>query len=399
MKERLSSKALAITPSPTLAIDSRAKQMLKEGIDVIGFGAGEPDFDTPEHIKAAAIEAINQGFTKYTPASGIPELKEAICLKLKKDNGLDYDKEQVVISNGAKHSLDNVFAALLNEGDEVLIPAPYWVSYPELVKLNNGVPVIVETKGEDNYKLKASQLLKALTPKTKALVINSPCNPTGQVYSREELEEIAAVAVEKNIFVVSDEVYEKLIYSNKQHVSMASLGEEIKKLVITVNGASKTYSMTGWRIGYTASEQEIAQAMADIQSHNASNPNSIAQKAALAALTGPQDCVEEMRKAFARRRDYMVERIKGMPHVSCLEPEGAFYLFINLEECLGKKFRGEKLRNVDQLAALLLEHYRVALVPGKGFGAPNFARLSYATSLEKITEGLSRLESFLKELV
>lgn len=394
----LSRKAKQITPSPTLSIDAKAKQMKSEGKDVIGFGAGEPDFDTPLHIKEAAILAINQGFTKYTPASGIPELKEAVCAKLLKENGLVYQPQQIVVSNGAKHSLDNVFCALLDRGDEVLIPAPFWVSYPELVKLNEGTPVIIETKKEDNYKIRGSQLAKAVTPRTKALILNSPSNPSGQLYTREELEELAAVAVKNNIFIISDEVYEKLIYDQNEHISIAALGEDIKKLTIIVNGVSKTYSMTGWRIGYTASEMEMAKAMADIQSHNASNPNSIAQKAAYAALTGSQDCVEEMRQAFEKRRNYMLERINAMPYLSCIIPQGAFYLFVYIGETFSRHFRGIAVENGDHFAELLLEHYRVAIVPGRGFGAPEYARFSYATSLENIQIGLERLESFLNEL-
>ena len=394
----LSRKAMQISPSPTLAIDSRAKQMKSEGIDVIGFGAGEPDFDTPEHIRAAAIEAINQGFTRYTPASGIPELKAAVCHKLRKENNLDYEPEEIIISNGAKHSLDNVFSAILNPGDEVIIPIPYWVSYPELVKINDGVPVALETKPENNYKADSDDLTRAFSPRTKALVLNSPCNPTGQVYNWDELEAIAEFAVKNNVFIISDEVYEKLIYGKKTHVSIASLNEDVKKLTITVNGASKTYAMTGWRIGYTASELDIAKTMASIQSHGASNPNSIAQKAALTAISSSQSCVELMRRAFSERRDYMVQRIGAMPYISCIEPDGAFYLFADLSGAFNKSFRGAPVQDSNNMANLLLEHFRVALVPGEGFGAPDYARLSYATSMENIEKGMDRLEEFLKTL-
>ncbi len=394
----LSQKALQISPSPTLTIDSRAKLMKSEGKDVIGFGAGEPDFDTPEHIKEAAIRAIQQGFTKYTPASGTPELKQAVCQKLFKDNSLQYETEQVVISNGAKHSLNNVFAALLNNEEEVIIPAPYWVSYPELVKLHGGIPVIISTRKEKDFKLTAEELKDALSTNTKALVLNTPSNPTGQTYTKDELEKLAEVCVENNILLISDEVYERILYGTSRHISPASLGEEIKKLTVLVNGVSKTYSMTGWRIGYTASEREIAKAMSDIQSHATSNPNSIAQKAAYAALTGPDDCVEEMRQTFEKRRNFMVRRIKEMPLLSCIEPQGAFYLFVNLSQAFGKQFRGERIQNGEHLAELLLEHYLVALVPGKGFGAPEYARISFASSLENITTGLERIETFLKEL-
>jgi aspartate aminotransferase len=394
----LSRRALQITPSPTLTIDAKAKQMRSEGIDVIGFGAGEPDFDTPRHIKEAALEAINSNFTRYTPASGIPELKEAICKKLLLDHGLEYQPQQIVVSNGAKHSLFNIFAGLLNEGDEVIIPAPYWVSYPEIVKLNGGVPVIVDTKIENNFKLTGPELKKALSPRTKALVLNSPSNPTGQVFLKEELEEIAALALEANFYLVSDEIYEKLIYGRNKHISIASLSEEVKRLTVIINGVSKTFAMTGWRIGYSASDAKLATAMSNIQSHATSNPNSIAQKAACEALTAPQVSVEEMRKAFAMRRDYMVERVKRMPYLSCLEPEGAFYLFVNVSEIFSKEFRGEKVENADNLAALLLEQFRIALVPGQGFGAPDYVRISYAVSQENIRLGLDRIESFLQEL-
>lgn len=394
----LSTRAAQITPSPTLSIDSKAKRLKSEGKDIVGFGAGEPDFDTPVHIKEAAIAAINGGFTKYTPASGIPELKEAICRRLFNDNALLYQSQQIIVSNGAKHSLDNVFCALLNGDDEVIIPAPYWVSYPELVKLNGGVPVIVETKKENNYKLNGEEFAQAISPRTKALLLNSPSNPTGQIYSKKELEALAAVALKNNIFVVSDEVYEKLVYGQSAHVSIASLGKEIKDLTIVVNGASKTYAMTGWRIGYTASSPEIAKAMADIQSHNASNPNSIAQKAACAAFAGPQDCVEEMRRTFAQRRDYMLEYIARLPYLSCITPQGAFYLFVNVRETFSRKFKGLPVENGDYLAEILLDYYGVALVPGRGFGAPDYVRLSYATAQETIKAGLERLESFLQEL-
>lgn len=394
----LSKKALNISPSPTLAISAKEKQMKSEGIDVIGFGAGEPDFDTPDHIKEAAVKSIWDGFTKYTPAAGILDLKKVICEKFKNDNGLDYSPNQIVISNGAKHSLDNIFAALLDPGDEVIIPAPYWVSYPEMVKLNDGVPVYIETDSTSCFKVTLMQLKKALTSKTKALILNSPSNPTGQVYSREELEFIAKFAVENNVFVISDEVYEKIIYDQVEHVSIASLGPEIKNLTIVVNAVSKTYSMTGWRIGYAAAPVELATAMGDIQSHLTSNPNSIAQKASLAAITGPQDCVEVMRKAFLERRDFMVKRVKEIPHLDCLTPPGSFYLFIEVGNTFGKTFRGKVIEHVDDFAEYLLTDYQVALVPGSGFGSPDCVRLSFATSMENIQEGLKRIEAFAREL-
>ncbi len=394
----LSQKALHISPSPTLTIDARAKALKSAGEDVIGFGAGEPDFDTPLHIRQAAQKAIDEGFTRYTPASGIPELKKAICEKLREDNGLEFEPNQIVVSNGAKHALDNVFTALLNEGDEVIIPAPYWVSYPELVKLNGGVPIILQTRQENGYKVGKSELEQTLTPRTKAFLLNSPGNPTGHVYTGEELEDIADLALKHHFYIISDEIYEKLIYGENAHISIASLGRELQERTIIVNGVSKSYAMTGWRIGYTASSPAIAGAMAGIQSHAASNPNSIAQKAALAAIAGPQDCVEEMRRVFAGRRDYMLDRLGHFPLVSSMEPEGAFYLFVHIGNTFTKKFKGIPVGDGDNFAAMLLEHYRLAVVPGKGFGAPEHARFSYATSMENITRGLDRLESFLREL-
>ena len=395
---KLSRKAMAISPSPTLTIDARAKQLKSEGVDVIGFGAGEPDFDTPEHIREAALKAIQEGFTRYTPSGGIPELKEAICERLKQDNNLDYRPAQIVVSNGAKHSLANVFTAILDPGDEVLIPAPYWVSYPEMVKLADGVPVSVMTDPQGGGKLTAELLQRYLTPRTRAIVLNSPGNPTGQVLSRKELEAIAEVAERHDLFIVSDEVYEKLVYGGAEHISIASLDEAIKKRTVIVNGVSKAYAMTGWRIGYTASLVELAAAMDSIQSHLTSNPNSIAQKAAVAALRGPQDCVEEMRLVFDSRRTYALERLHKMKYLSCSEPRGAFYLFVDAGQALGLSFRGTAIDDTDTLAALMLEHYRVAVVPGRGFGAPAYLRLSYATSMENIKEGLGRIEAFLQEL-
>ena len=393
----LSRKGLSISPSATLAIDSKAKKLKAEGIDVVGFGAGEPDFDTPVHIKQAAIAAIEAGFTKYTPASGTMTLKEAICAKFKKDNGLDYAPANIVISNGAKHSLVNVFQAICNPGDEVIIPAPFWVSYPEMVKLADGVPVIVYTTEEQGFKFTVDQIRQAVTAKTKAIILNSPSNPTGMVYTREELAELADLAVKKGFYVVSDEIYEKLIYDGKTHVSIASINEKIKAQTIIVNGVSKTYAMTGWRIGYTASTPEIAKIMSNVQSHATSNPNSIAQKAAEAAISGPQDMVATMVAAFASRRDYMVKRINSMPGLSCVNPNGAFYVMMNISQLMGKELAGLKIQSSDDFANVLLEKANVALVPGSGFGIDTHVRLSYATSQENITKGLDRIEQFLKQ--
>ncbi len=394
----LAKKGLAVSPSPTLAIDSKAKELKSRGVDVISFGAGEPDFDTPAHIREAAIAAINQGHTRYTPASGTPELKEAICRKLQRENGLHYSPAEIVVSNGGKHSLSNAFAALLNPGDEVLIPVPYWVSYPELVKLNDGIPVEVVTEEKQGFKVTIPDLKKAWSPRTKALVLNSPSNPTGQVYTREELEMIGYFCYEHEMYIIADEIYERLVYDGLACTSIAGLGDYTKKLTVLVNGVSKSYAMTGWRIGYTASAPEIAGVMGAIQSHATSNPNSIAQKAALAALDGPQEGMAEMLQAFDERRNYMVERIVGLPFLKALKPQGAFYVFVNIEGALGKAFGGREITDSDDFAARLLEEEKVAVVPGTGFGSPGYIRLSFATSMENIVKGLDRLEAFLAEL-
>ncbi len=393
-----SRKAQSISPSPTLTIDAKAKQLKKEGVDVIGFGAGEPDFETPAHIKEAAVRAIEAGFTRYTPVAGIPELLEAVSQKLQKDNGLAYEPRNIVVANGAKHALCNALAALLNPGDEVVIPAPYWVSYPEMVKINDGVPVVIQTKKENNFCPSPEDLKQALTPKTKAIIINSPGNPTGQVYSKEQLQAIADFAVQHNLFVIADEIYEKLIYGDSEHVSIASLGEEIKKRTVLVNGVSKTYAMTGWRIGYSASTAEIAKIMSSIQSHATSHANSIAQKAAVAALTGPQDCVQEMKEAFDARRKTMVGKIRSIPGLSCIEPQGAFYLFVDVSSTFGRAYNGRTVNSSDDFAAALLEEKQVAVVPGTGFGAPDYIRLSYALATEQMLKGLERIAAFVRAL-
>lgn len=393
----LSKRALSISPSSTLVIDAKAKKMRLEGVDVVGFGAGEPDFDTPEHIKEAAVKAIKEGFTKYTPASGMLELKEAVCRKLKKDNGLEYKLENIVISNGAKHSLANIFQAICNPGDEVIIPCPCWVSYPEMIKMASGKPIRLKATEEEGFKPSIDKFLGAITEKTKAIIINSPSNPTGMVYTEEELREIAKIAVEKKIYIISDEIYEKLIYDNLKHVSIASFNEEIKDLTILVNGVSKSYSMTGWRIGYTASNEKIADVMTNIQSHFTSNPNSIAQKAALAALDGNDDIIDAMISEFVKRRDYMVDRINSIEGISCIKPNGAFYVMMNISKLIGKEIKGVKITGSDVFANVLLEKANVALVPGSGFGTDIHVRLSYATSFKNITEGLNRIEKFLNK--
>ncbi|MBD8945966.1 MAG: pyridoxal phosphate-dependent aminotransferase [Clostridiales bacterium] len=392
----ISDKVKSISPSSTLAIDSKFKQMKAEGVDVVGFGTGEPDFDTPDYIKKAAVEAIAGGKTKYTPAAGTMELRRAICDKLKRENGLDYEPNQIVVTNGAKHALVNTFMAILNEGDEVIIPSPYWVSYPEMVKIADGVSVIIETKEEDEFKFTAKEFEDAITPKTRALVLNSPSNPTGMVYTEEELRSIAEVAVKHNIYVVADEIYEHLIYEGK-HVSIASFNDKIKDLTIIINGVSKTYAMTGWRIGYSASHPEVAKAISNLQSHATSNPNSIAQAATVAALNGGEEEIARMKAEFQKRRDYMVERINSIPGVSCRNPHGAFYVVMNISQLKGKRLGGRTIHTSDDFADVLLEKAGLALVPCSGFGADDFVRWSYATSMENIVEGLNRLETFLAQ--
>jgi len=392
----ISDKVSRVSPSSTLAIDAKFKQMKAEGIDVVGFGTGEPDFDTPDYIKKAAIQAIEEGKTKYTPAAGTMELRQAICDKLKRENGLTYAPNQIVVSNGAKHALINAFMAILNPGDEVIVPAPFWVSYPEMIKIADGVPVVIDTKEEDEFKFTKEQFENAITPKTRALVLNSPSNPTGMVYTEDELRTIAEVAVKHNIYIIADEIYEHLIYEGK-HVSIASFNEEIYNLTIIINGVSKTYAMTGWRIGYSAAHPEIAKAMANLQSHAASNPNSIAQAATVAALSGGKEEIEYMKSEFKKRRDYMVERINSIPGVSCKTPHGAFYVVMNISQLKGKTFGGKKIVTSDDFADVLLDKAKVALVPCSGFGADDFVRWSYATSMDNIKIGLDRLEAFLTE--
>jgi len=394
----ISERAKNVSPSPTLAITAKAAKMKAEGIDVISFGAGEPDFDTPANIKAAAIKSIEAGFTRYTATSGIDALKEAIISKLAKDNGLEYEKSQIVVSNGAKHSLYNAVLALVNPGDEVIIPSPYWVSYPEQAKLAGASSVFVKTDESTGFVATADMIAEAITPKTKLLVLNSPSNPTGGIYSRKQLEEIAELAVNKQIYVLSDEIYEKIIYDGQKHVSIASLGPEIKKLTVTINGFSKSYSMTGWRLGYAAAEPEIAAAMTRIQDHSTSNPVSFAQKGGVEALTGPQDDVLKMIAEFDNRRKVIVERLNGIPGVSCAMPGGAFYVFPNVSKLFGMSYGGRAIDSSDTFAEFLLDEANVAVVPGSGFGAPDYIRLSYATSMSAITNGLDRMAEAINKL-
>jgi aspartate aminotransferase len=394
----LSNRAKSLKPSPTLAINAKAKSMQAQGIHVISFGAGEPDFDTPQNIKQAAKKALDDGFTKYTPVGGMDDLKDAIIKKFQRDSGLSYKRSEIIVSCGGKHSFYNLAQAIFDQGEEVIIPAPYWVSYPPMVALANGTPVIVNTTEKNEFKITPEELKKAITPKTKALIINSPSNPTGSAYTKKELEKIAEIAISKNFFVISDEIYEKIIYDGFEFTSIASLGEEIKKKTIIVHGVAKTYAMTGWRIGYTAGSEEIISAMNNIQSQSTSNPTSISQKASVEALIGPQNEVEKMVSAFAQRRNYIVDRLNKIPGVSCYKPVGAFYVFPNFSSYYGKSYQGKKIENSTHLADYFLDVAKVAVVPGVEFGADPFERFSYATSMEDIKEGLNRIEEALKKL-
>ncbi|MFZ5969829.1 MAG: pyridoxal phosphate-dependent aminotransferase [Bacillota bacterium] len=395
MSKQLSQKNMQISPSVTLAITAKAKKMKADGIDVMSFGAGEPDFNTPAHIRKAAFDAMEKGMTGYTASSGLPELKQAICEKLKKENNLAYTPENIVVSNGAKHSLFNALQAICNPGDEVIVPVPFWVSYPELVKLADATPILVETPEENGFKYDEKSLLAAINENTKAIILNSPNNPTGSVYTEAELKKIAEIAEKHDIYVISDEIYEKLVYDG-EHISIASFGDKIKDLTIVINGMSKAYAMTGWRIGYLAANKEIANIINNIQSHATSNPNTIAQYASIEALKGDQEPIQKMVEAFVERRNYMVEKINTIPGISCRKPEGAFYVMVNISQLMGKTLKGYAINSSMDLAGYLLDTAQVAVIPGSGFGSDNYVRLSYATSLENIKEGLRRIEEALK---
>lgn len=386
----LAERVKTLTPSSTLAITAKAKELRQQGHDVIGLGAGEPDFNTPDHIMDAAEKAMRDGFTKYTPSGGIVELKKAISEKFIKDQGLDYGTDQIIVTNGAKHGLYTLFQVLLNPGEEVIIPAPFWVSYPEQVKLAEGKPVIIDGLEENQFKVTPDQVEKAITNKTKAIIINSPSNPTGMVYSKEELEKLGEVCLKHNILIVSDEIYEKLIYGETPHVSIAQLSEELKKQTVVINGVSKSHSMTGWRIGYAAGEATIIKAMTSLASHSTSNPTSMAQYGALAAYTESQEEVEKMRQAFSERLEEFYNLITDIPGIECQKPEGAFYVFPNVKRAA--EMNG--FDSVEDWVAALLEEEKVALVPGAGFGAPDNARLSYAISLEQLKEAAERIKRF-----
>ena len=395
----ISKKVGGIAPSLTLEITAKAKKMKAEGISVISFGAGEPDFNTPDYVIESAKKALDIGFTKYTPASGTAELKKAICEKFEKDNGLSYFPENIVVSNGAKGSLFHAIAALIDDGDEVIIPSPYWLTYPELVKLAGGKCVFVKCDADSGYKITADALDKSITEKTKLLILNSPNNPTGAVYGKDELSSIAKVVENRGIFVISDEIYEKLVYSGEKHYSIASFGEYMKEHTVVVNGVSKSYSMTGWRIGYLAAPAKIAKAIGSMQSHTASNPCSISQYASVTALTDERgkDFIVKMQKIFDERRVYALERIKAIKGLKCIEPKGAFYVFVDVSAYYGKTFDGNLINGSLSFAGSALKK-GVALIPGIAFGDDNCVRLSYAISKEDIKEGLDRIESFLEEL-
>lgn len=392
----LSRKAQNIGASLTLALTAKAGELKKEGIDVVSFGVGEPDFNTPNNIIEAATRAMEEGKTKYTATSGIVELKEAIARKLHDDNGLNYGTKNIIISTGAKQSLANVFMAILNPGDEVIIPVPYWVSYPELVKLSDGVPVFIETKKENDFKVTYDELKSVLSENTKAIVINSPNNPTGTVYSKKDLEVIAKFAEENDLIIISDEIYEKLIYGKEEHISIASLSEDTFKRTVVINGFSKAYAMTGWRIGYAACyNEELIKVMNNVQSHMTSNTNSIAQFAALEALNGDQETIKNMVKEFSLRRELMIELISEIEDLTFIEPKGAFYVMIDVSKVLKKA----NIKGSMEFANLLLKEENVVVIPGIAFGEDNFIRLSYATSKEEIIKGLKRIKEFVNKLM
>ena len=393
---KLSKKAERIQQSVTLAITAKAKEMKANNIDVISFGAGEPDFNTPNNIIEAAIVAMKDGNTKYTATSGILSLREAICKKFKEDNGLVYTPSQIVVSTGAKQSLANIFLALINDGDEVIIPKPYWVSYPELVSLAGGVPVYCNSSIENEYKYNKDNIEVLINDRTKAIVLNSPNNPTGVVYSKEELIEIAEIAKKYDLLIISDEIYEKLIYDEEKHISIASISKDAYDRTIVINGLSKSYAMTGWRLGYTACSEKIAKLMTNLQSHMTSNTCSITQYAAVEALTGPQEQIKVMVSEFEKRRDYMVETLSQMKNISIIKPKGAFYVMVNIEKFIGKDFNGKKVTDSVSFASVLLEEEKVAVIPGAAFGLENYIRLSYATSMENIKEGLERIKKFIE---
>jgi len=395
----LSQKINKIQPSATLSITAKAKQLKSKGIKVINFGAGEPDFDTPQNVKQKLIEALNKGLTKYTPTAGIPELKQAIVEKLKQENNLEYTPDEVIVCCGAKHAIFNAVCALVDDGDEVLVPSPYWVSYPEMVNFAGGKFIPIPTDEKTNFKITSEILKKYITPKTKLLILNYPSNPTGMTYTKEELEDIAKVLVENQIYCISDEIYEKLVYDGITHTSIASLNEEIKKLTITINGLSKAYSMTGWRVGYACGPKETIKAMNNLQDHSTSNITTFVQYASVEALKNSAQFVSMMVSEFEKRRNYIVEEINKIPYLKTIKPQGAFYVWVNIKELKGKKFNGQVITDSLKLSEILLEEAKVAAVPGFAFGDDDYIRLSYATSLEDIKEGIENIKNFVTKLM
>ena len=394
----ISNRAKSLKPSATLAIAAKEKAMKAQGLDIVGFGAGEPDFDTPNYIKRAAIDAIMDGCTKYTPASGIDELKDAVIAKFKQDKDIEYKREEIIVTCGGKHALYNLFQAVFQEGDEVIVPSPYWVSYPAMIELAGATPVYVETHEEEDYRLTAEMVKARLTDKTRGIVLNYPCNPSGAVYYPRELEAIGKLAVERDLYIISDEIYEKLVYDGYRQTSIASLGRPIKEKTVIIHGVSKTYAMTGWRIGFAAGDKDVIRAMGNIQSQSTSNPASISQMAALAALTGPQDSIGPMVAEFARRRDVFVAGLNAMEGVTCFNPKGAFYVFPSFKGLFGKAYKGRKVANIAQWTEILLEDFHVAVVPGDEFGKEGHVRLSFATSMDVIEKGLERIRKAVKSL-
>lgn len=392
----LSNAALAVRESSTLAVDALAKKLKAEGRDVVSFGTGEPDFDTPDNIKNAAIKAIADGKTKYTPAAGLPDLRAAVCRRMMADWGVEYESSQIVIASGAKHSVYIALCCLLSQGDEVIIPAPYWVTYPEAVCMARGTPVFIESTEASDFKITAEQLEAAITPRTKLIILNNPSNPTGMFYNRDELIKLVDVCVRHDLYIMSDEIYYSLLYDGRKFVSVTMLGKDVKERTILINGVSKSYAMTGWRIGYSASNKEIAKLMSNYLSHSTSAPSTISQYAALEALLGDQSSIEDMRTVFEQRRNYIVGRINAMDGVSCIVPDGAFYIMMNIEKLVGRTIGGRLMQDSNDFAIAFLEKENVAVVPCSGFGAPNFMRWTYAASMENIQKGMDRLEHFLR---
>lgn len=398
MKNLISNRVSDISPSMTLAVTEKANQLKSKGANIISFGAGEPDFETPKHIQKAGINAIKSGKSRYTAVSGILPLREAVAKKFLVDNQLEYTTDEIIINSGAKHSISTALQAICNPKDEVIIPVPYWVSYPEMVKLAGAIPVLVKTKAENSFKLTASELQSAVTPNTKAILINSPSNPVGAVYSEEELQAIAKIAVESQIYIISDEIYEKLVYDGKKHISIASLNKSIKELSIVINGMSKTYAMTGWRLGYTAANRSVIQAMTKIQGHAISHASSITQYAGLAALEGDEDLISNMLLEYDKRKSYMVDYLEHINKLDIIYPDGAFYVLVDISKIFGSKINNIEINSSLDFANALLEYAEVAIIPGIAFGLDNYIRLSYATSLEQIKEGLNRIEDFINKL-